>query len=50
MKQIKLTDKLLILILMILLVNYFNDYKEKKHMLEIKRQELSNQLLLDLIN
>ena len=49
MKQIKLTDKLLILILTILLVNYYNDYKEKKHISEIKQQELSNQLLLDFV-
>ena len=47
--KLTLTEKILSLILLILLVNYYNDYKEKVKLTEIKQQQLSNDILMDYV-
>jgi hypothetical protein len=47
--KLTLTEKILSLILLILLVNYYNDYKEKVKLAEIKQQQLSNDILMDYV-
>ncbi len=47
--KITLTEKILALILLVLLVNYYNDYKEKVKLAEIKQQQLSNDILMDYV-
>jgi hypothetical protein len=46
MNKLKLTDKLLIMIILVLIINLFNQYQEKKHIKEVEHQKFRNEILM----